>query len=194
MKITRYAGRRVVTVVAAIGAAIAIPAVALAAPGHAAHPARGARTASAPRCTASQLSVWVGVPGDASAGAVHYQLELSNISHQTCTLFGFPGVSAYGPGGHQLGSAAARVHSHPSVLITIGRGATAHVELGVTDVGVFAPSACHPVTAAGLRVFAPNNFRSEQVPLSFRACSKRGPIFLHVSATIAGTGVPGFST
>jgi len=29
-------------------------------------------------------------------------------------------------------------------------------------------------------------------PFSFRGCAKRGPVYLHVSTTIAGTGIPGY--
>lgn len=183
--------QRIGAVAGAIGAAVLIPAVALAAPGHPAHPAR---TAATPKCTTSNLRVWAGIPGDGSAGSVQYQLELSNISSHTCTLLGYPGVSATNAGGGQVGSASGRVSSHPARQVVLGPGGTAHVELGITDVGNFSAGACHPVTAAGLKVFPPNDFTAARIPFSFRACSKRGPVYLHVSATIPGTGIPGFSS
>jgi len=191
---------RIGAVAGAIGAAILIPAVALAAPGHPAHPATDAatsstaRTTAVPKCTTSSLRVWVGVPGDGAAGSVSYQLELSNISRRDCTLLGYPGVSATSTGGGQLGSAAGRVRSHPVTSIVLGPGGTAHVELGITDVSNFPAGACHPVTAAGLKVFPPNDFTAARFPFSFRACSKRGPVYLHVTAAIPGTGIPGFSS
>jgi hypothetical protein len=199
MNLTSRTARRVSAVAGAIGAAIAIPTVALAAPGHPAHSsAAGAADsisahAALPKCTTANLRVWAGVPGDGSAGAVGYQLELSNISRHDCTLLGFPGVSATGAGGGQLGSAASRVGSHRVTQVVLGPGGTAHVELGVTDVSVFSSGACHPVSASGLKVFPPNDFTAARFAFSFRACARRGPVYLHVSAVIPGTGIPGFS-
>jgi hypothetical protein len=189
MKLTSRTARRATAVAGAICAAILIPAVALAAPGRAAHPA----AAAAAKCAASDLTAWIGVPGDAAAGHVNYQLEISNVSHHSCSLIGFPGVSAVGAHG-QLGTAARRDNSHHAKLVTLGRGATAHVELLLTNVDVFSPGACHPTTAQGLKVFPPNDFKAEFISFSFRACGKRGPVFLHVSPVIAGTGIPFFSS
>ena len=123
-----------------------------------------------------------------------YELEISNVSARTCTLLGYPGVSATGAGGAQLGSPARRNSSHPARLITLGRGATAHVILGIADVSAFPAAACHPVTATGLRVFAPNDFRAQVIDFSFKACQKAGPQFLSVSPAVAGTGIPLFSS
>jgi Domain of unknown function (DUF4232) len=64
--------------------------------------------------------------------------------------------------------------------VTIGRGKTATAVLQIVDAGNFPPSACHPVTAAGLRVFPPNQTRSKVVPFPFGACSRRGPVYLIV--------------
>jgi len=179
--------RRVGATAAAVTAAVLIPTVALAAP------ARPARPAAAPGCTQAQLQTWIGLPGDATAGTTFFEVEISNISAHTCTLLGFPGVSATS-GGKQVGSAARRNDSHPVRLITLGRGATAHVDLGIVDVLNFPTSTCHPVTATALQVFAPGDFKSEDIPFSFRACSKAGPQFLSVSPVVAGTGIPLFSS
>jgi Protein of unknown function (DUF4232) len=188
MKLSTRLVRRVGATAAAVTAAVLIPAVALAAPG------RATSAAAAPGCTEAQLQTWIGLPGDATAGTVFYELEISNVSARTCTLLGFPGVSATGASGQQLGSPAVRNGRHPARLITLVRGATAHVDLGIVDVFNFAASACHPVTASGLRVFAPNDFRAQTVPFSFKACQKSGPRFLNVTATVGGTGIPLFSS
>jgi hypothetical protein len=189
MKHTSRTARRISAIVGAICAAILIPAVALAAPGGSSHTA----AAAAAKCAASDLTAWLGVPGDAAAGHVNYQLEISNISHHTCSLVGFPGVSAVGRHG-QLGSAAQRDHSHAVRTVTLASGATAHVELLLTNVAVFSSGSCRQTTAEGLKVFPPNDFKSLFIPFSFRACGKRGPVFLHVSTTIAGTGIPLFTS
>jgi hypothetical protein len=189
MNLTSRTARRVGVVASAICAAVLVPAVALAAPGSA---GRAERTAAPPKCTSNQLRVWLGIPGDGSAGATTFQLQLSDVSSRDCTVFGFPGVSAFGGRG-QLGSAAGR-SGGGSRLITLHTGATVHVELSIADVGNFTGSACRPVTAEGLQVFPPNDTVSQRVPFSFRACSKRGPVYLHISTSVTGTGIPGFTS
>jgi hypothetical protein len=195
MNLTSHMTWRVGAAAVAACAAIAVPAVALAAPGGSAAPAAtDAARAALPGCSVADLTVWAGIPADGSAGAFNYQLELSNVSGHACTLFGFPGVSALGAGAKQVGSAAIRNRSHPATLVTLQPGGTSHVELRVTDVSAIPASACHPVKAEGLRVYPPNDTRSEFVPLTFEACSKSGPAFLSVTTTIGGTGIPGYSS
>jgi Protein of unknown function (DUF4232) len=201
MKLTTKGGRRVVAAAAFASAAILLPAVALASSAGSAAPktvaatktAAAPKTAAISRCARSQLTSWLGIPGGATAGSTYYQLEISNISGRSCTLYGYPGVSAT-RSGHQVGSAAHRVSSHPSTLLTLVPRSTAHVILQITDVYNFPTSACHPTKASGLRVYAPGDYSSMQFPFSFEACGKKGPIFLHVSATIGGTGIPGYSS
>ena len=198
MQFTTRAARRGLAAVAITCAAVLVPTAALAAAGSraaAARPATAGQPAAAvaPRCAASALMVWLGIPGDGTAGSTYYQLELSNTSAKTCTLYGFPGVSAIGRNGHQLGSAANRDYADPIHLVTLRRGATAHVLLQITDVANFPPASCDPANAVALRVYPPNDRRPAQVPFSFRACGKSGPVYLHVRTTVGGTGIPGFS-
>lgn len=197
MSVNRRMARRTAAVTAAAAAACAailLPVAALAAPAHPALPASAGAPAALPQCTESDLTTWVGIPGDGSAGHTNFQLELSNTAGPTCTLFGFPGVSATGRNGHQLGSAAIRNASHHARVVVLPHGGTAHVELAITDITVFSRSSCHPVTATGLRVIAPGSFDAETVPMTFRACSKQGPDYLSVTTTISGTGIPGFTS
>lgn len=189
MKLTSQVARRTIGMLAVASAAILIPAVALAASGSAQAP----QSAAVGRCLTGQLDDWIGLPGNGTAGSTYYELEISNISRSTCTLYGYPGVSAL-RGGSQLGSAAGRNPSHRDTLVTLAPGATSHVILQITDVGVFSPSSCKPTTATSLRVYAPGAYASLRVPFTFEACGRRGPVYLHVSATIAGTGIPGYST
>jgi hypothetical protein len=181
-------------------AAILTPAAALAAPARPARPAApagpaavAAPQAAAARCTTSDLRVWLGIPGDSATGHTAYQLELSNTSGSACTLFGFPGVSAVAPGGQQLGSPAARDPGDTTLLVTLARGATAHVFLVITNVAFFTAASCHPAAALGLKVFPPGSRTATVVPFGFEACAKKGPVFLRVRTTVAGTGIPGFS-
>jgi hypothetical protein len=184
MRLPHLTIRRLSATIALTGAAVLIPAIALASPGSPA-------AAAAARCPAGVLTDWVGVPGDGTAGSIYYMLELSNTSGSTCTLYGFPGVSAVGSGGHQLGSAAQRNAYLSERVVTLRRNQTAHVVLQITDTANFPAGSCHPATAVGLRVYAPGAYTSKVVPFSFRACAARGPVFLHVSVTVGGTGIPG---
>jgi hypothetical protein len=149
-----------------------------------------AQTAT-PRCTTAGLAVWLGVgPGGVAAGSTSYPLELTNVSGRTCHLLGFPGVSAVA-GGAQAGSAAGRDSSVPARTVTLKPGAGAHAVLRIADVSAFPPATCRPVRAAGLRVYPPGAFRSAVVPFRFRACSRKGPVFLDVTAVQPRVGVPG---
>ena len=196
MKPTTRAARRGLAALALTCAAVVIPTTALAASGSPAKPAAAARPAAAatpPRCGTGSLTAWLGIPGDGYAGGVDYQLELSNTSGHACTLYGYPGVSALAPGGHQLGHAAGRGPASANRLVTLGRGATAHVLLQITDVANFPPSSCGKTTAVALRVYPPGATRSLEIPFTFQACSQSGPVYLHVGTTKGGTGIPGFS-
>jgi hypothetical protein len=184
MRLPHLTMRRLSAAIAITGAAVLMPAIALASPGSPA-------SATAARCPAGFLTDWVGVPGDGAAGSTYYMLELSNTSGTTCTLYGFPGVSAVGAGGHQLGSAARRDYGRSELPLTLRPDQTVHAVLQITDVGNFPAGACHPATAVGLRVYAPGDYTAKVIPFSFRACATRGPVYLHVSTTIGGTGIPG---
>ena len=191
MNLTPRFSRRTVLALSAAAAAVLLPAVALAS-------SAGSETASAPatagRCVESDLTDWIGVPGNGTAGSNYYELEISDTSSATCTLYGFPGVSALGPGGVRLGSAAGRNSGYgKEQLITLQQGETAHVVLQITDTGNYPPSQCRAKKADALQVYAPGAYRAKKIPFSFEACSKSGPVYLHVSTSIAGTGIPGYS-
>jgi hypothetical protein len=195
MNFARLNTRRLATVAAATAAAVLVPAIALAASGSPAaanHSAAARSHALAARCQSGVLTDWIGLPGDAKAGSTWYMVEISNTSTKTCTLFGFPGVSAVGANGRQLGSPAARVHAWTELPLTLRPHDTVHFVLGITDTANYATASCHPATAYGLRVYAPGAYASKTIPFRFAGCSRRGPAFLQVSPTIGSTGIPGF--
>jgi Protein of unknown function (DUF4232) len=151
--------------------------------------ARTARQAAAPNCTPSNTQVWLGLGlGGGTAGSTYYPLEFSNVGHHACALRGFPGVSAYGATGTQVGPAASRMGGHHGT-VTLAPGATAHAILRITDWGALCST---EVVAGGLKVFAPGETRSEPVPFSFGACAHRG--VLSVGPVRAGVGIPGYTT
>lgn len=159
---------------ACAGAATAAFAAALAVPTHAA-------AAGMPRCATGGLVVWLDTRGDGAAGSTYYRLGLTNLSSRSCTLAGYPGVSAVDLDGRQLGAAAARNPSRPARTVALAPGATAISVLQIADTSVFTKSSCRPVTAAGLRVYPPNQTEPKLVPFPFRACARPGPTYLHVA-------------
>lgn len=156
----------------AAAAALAALAAAVAAPSHAATPS----------CTPRTLDVWLDTQPGRTAGSTYYKLEFTNLSSRACTLRGYPGVSAIAANGRRLGSPAARNDAHPSRTVTLAGGASAIALLQLTDAHNFEPSACRPVTAAGLRVYAPGATRAATVPFPFLACSNAGTVTLHAQS------------
>ena len=142
----------------------------------------GGTTASA--CAASALAVSLDTNGSGTAGSVYYTLKFKNTSSQSCTLAGYPGVSGVNASGGQLGSAAGRNATTAANTVTLASGASATATLQVTEVGNFTASTCQPTTAAGLRVFAPNQTVSTRIAFSFGACAKAGPVYLHVTPVV----------
>lgn len=177
-RFTRNA-RRITAVAAVVGAVVLAPAAALASAGS---PARPDAIAVAPACQTPGLVIWLDTTGNGAAGTTFYKLNFTNLSGHACTLNGFPFLFAVNLTGHQVGPRAAFRPPMPH-LVTLANGQTATAVLGIVDTGVFTRSACRPVTAAGLRVFPPNQTRSKLVPFPFSTCSPpHGPASLNVGA------------
>ena len=144
-------------------------------------PAALAAPAAAPQCPISGLVVWLNTQGNAAAGSSYYTLEFTNLSGHSCTLKGYPGVSALGLNGAALGSAASREPSS-SAVVTLANGSAATAVLRIVVAQNYPVSKCHAVTAAALRVYPPGQTVAKVVPFPFSACSKAGPQFLTVKA------------
>jgi hypothetical protein len=149
--------------------------------------------APAPACTTANLDVWLNTTGNGAAGSSYYNLNMTNLSAHSCTLYGYPGVSAITQTGIQLGSSAGRNAEHAPAHITLTSGRTARgfestshntatAILQITVAENFPSATCSPITAAGLRVYPPNQKESTVVPFPYVACAKTGPVFLHVEA------------
>ncbi len=194
----KFGLRHAVVATAAVSAAILLPTIALASSGSAAAPSQSAANntavaAGSGRCLRSQLVAWLGIPRDGFANEMNfYDLEISNVSDHTCTLYGYAGVSAVNAKGKQLGNAAYRDGGFEA-LVTLAPGGTAHAILFIDYKGDFLASQCDPTVAYGLRVYAPGDYASMEFPFSFPACAKRGVSYLAISTTVAGTGIPGDS-
>jgi hypothetical protein len=150
--------------------------------------AQPARSAASPRCSASATQVWLGDgEGGGTAGTTYYPLEFSNIGHHTCTLYGYPGVSAYRGALKQVGPAATRSKSAHST-ITLRPNATAHVLLGIRDWGALCSK---PVAVDGLKVFPPGQKSAREIGFAFDACAHKG--VLVVGPMRARVGIPGYT-
>lgn len=138
------------------------------------------------KCATSGLVVWLDTNGDGAAGSTFFHLNFTNLSSRACTLVGYPGVSAVDLAGHQLGSAADRNPSQAVRVVSLARGASVTAVLRIAAAANFPSSQCRRVTAAGLRVFPPNQTASKLIPFPFQACSRKGPIYLSVAAVKKG--------
>jgi hypothetical protein len=166
------AGRMLRTTVAAGAVAASAVAVVLA----------GAAPAAAapPSCKTAGLVVWLNTNGNGTAGTIFYTLNFTNLSGHSCTLRGFPGVSAVNLSGHMMGKAASRDPGQTVKTVTLGNGKTAKATLGLVDVGALPQGGCRPATAAGLRVFPPNTSTSKVIPFPFQGCSRAGAGFMGI--------------
>lgn len=126
-------------------------------------------TAQVPPCANGQIDSWLATGGNAALGTTYYQLQFTNLTKRTCSLYGFPGVSAVDFARRQVGGASVR--SGPKRSVVLVGGATAHATLGVVDTGNFSAGGCRPVEAFGLRVYAPNQTVSDVIPWPFSVCS-----------------------
>ena len=172
--------RPALVVAAAAATTVALAGPAVGARARASTPARVAAV-SAASCASSGLVVWLDTQGNGAAGSIYYRLEFTNLSGHACTLSGYPGVSAVDLGGRQLGSAGSRSTSRVRA-VSLANGATAAAVLRIVEAGNFPNSACHRVSAAGVRVYPPNQTVSKLVPFPFEACARPGPVYLSVEA------------
>ena len=97
---TARRGIAIIASVAAAGLIVATVALAASLPGAASGAALASDTthlssAPVPACQASQLGVWIALAqSNGAAGTIYYPLNFTNVSGHTCSLHGFPGVSA----------------------------------------------------------------------------------------------------
>ncbi len=144
-------------------------------------PAAKARAASSPKCATSALVMWLNSEDSGTAGSFYYHLEIANLSGRTCTLAGYPGVSAVNLSGRQIGASARREVFQTPRPVTLAPEAQTTALIRVVDVGAL-PTSCRPVTAAGFRVYPPGQTTSKVVPFPFRTCSNGAQSAISVRA------------
>ena len=178
MNITTRTGRRLAAAMAGF-CAILLPGAALAASSAPSASARPSAHAITPACETPGLVIWLDTNGNGGAGSVYYNLKLTNLSGHACTLNGFPFINAVSLTGSLLGHRAAFTGG-PAHQVTLNQGETATAEFQIVNVLNFLPSQCKPVTAAGFRIFPPNQTRAKVVPFPFGACSANGAVYMSV--------------
>jgi hypothetical protein len=141
-----------------------------------------------PSCQTFGLTLTRGTTG-AAAGSTYVEIELTNTSGATCTLYGYPGVAlttSKAPGS-QVGASADRSSSNPETLVTLTPGATADAQVQVVDVLNYSTASCAPVSASYLQVYPPGQTTPLYLPFTAQGCTK--PVFtLGVSPVSAQTG------
>jgi len=140
-----------------------------------------AGAAGTPACATGGLVAWLD-DGNAGLGSQFFSLNFTNLSGHTCTLRGFPGVSEVNLKHKQLGRAASRVGGTTVSTVTLKTGQTAIAKLRIVAAGLFPPSQCGATTAAGFRVYPPNQSASLLIPQPISACSLSGVTYISVQA------------
>lgn len=124
----------------------------------------------------------------AAAGSTYTAIVFTNISHVTCTLYGFPGVSlAGGDPVTQIGQAAAENHATARTMVTLAPGGVASALLRIADALNYPPSACDPATATYLQIYPPNQTTPIYLKYTATAC-RRAVQILTVNVVEPGAG------
>jgi hypothetical protein len=109
-------------------------------------------------------------------------------------MYGYPGLSfvtAAGSTGRQIGAAAQRNPQFGKQAVRLAADGVAHAWLQVAQAANYPASACQPMTAHWLRVFAPGETVASYVNEPFDACSSANAPLLTVMPVRAGQGVQG---
>ncbi len=130
-------------------------------------------------CATSALKISLG-PANGAAGTTFYPLKFVNTSKASCTLTGYPGVSAVTSAGKQIGNSASRSGAKYNT-VTLAAGKSASAAVGIVDTGNFSSAACKPVTATGLKIIPPNQGLSVIIKKSFSTCSSTSTTSLTVA-------------
>lgn len=143
----------------------------------------GTANATVPACGNTSLAVSrTGTQG--ATGHSTYVELFKNVSHHTCTIYGYPGLDALNAGGHVMAHAqrtlrgfAGGAHVETTVTVTPGHYASARVEwmnFNPTTSGTCAFSKSVATTPA-------NTTHTVHLPVSVSVCR------LQVHPTVAGT-------
>ena len=147
--------------------------------GSPASPANPAPVSSSPSsasgpapCPTSSLGVKLGL-AQGAAGSAYQVIDFANLSNVTCTLYGYPGVSAgNGQPLTQVGLAASEVPTPPRELVTLAPGGVANALLRIVDAGNYPGSRCSMTPTHLLRIYPPNQTAPVYLHYSTQMCAK----------------------
>jgi hypothetical protein len=133
-------------------------------------------------CSPANLVVWAGPQaGGGTAGGFGYEIQFTNLGTGSCTLAGFPGVSAVNLKGKRIGAAATHGPGKVKQIVLAPKQA-AIATLQIADALNFPKAKCSPTMAAGLRVALPGSSGAKVAPVAFETCAKATAKTLSVSA------------
>jgi hypothetical protein len=143
--------------------------------------ATSAAPAAPALCKAASLTATTDATGGGAAGSVYEKLILTNSGATNCVLEGFAGVSLTADAsGDPIGEPAARETTTPVTRIELAPGKSAWAEIRYTQAGNYGD--CTRVSAAGFRIYPPNDTASLFVAEPHDACSNAGIKLLTVTA------------
>lgn len=177
-KLARFAAAGAAVVTLGIGSAVWASSSASAAP-----------TQSIPKCTTSDLAVWVNIPGsEGAAGSSYTPLEFTNVSGHECYLWGYPGVAAVTSNLKQLGNAAARDSAYAARVVNLAPGASAHAVLRYVDVVATDPG-CKAKDASYLKVYPEAQRSATETFFGLPSCTTTGKTWDYLMVTTVQPGV-----
>jgi hypothetical protein len=142
---------------------------------------------AAPACPTRSLGLKLGL-AQGAAGSTYQVIDFTNISHVTCTLYGYPGVSlAGGKPVTQIGLPAAESHATTRKLVTLSPGAVANAVLQIAQAVNFPAAKCGLVTAHYLQIYPPNQTTPVYLHYTSQTCAKKVQV-LTVSVVQPGSG------
>lgn len=140
-------------------------------------------------CTTDQLDVAVApAEGGGAAGSTYEAITFTNTGSASCTLEGYPGVSAVaGDDGEQVGAAAVRDKSGTATSVDLAAGGKAYALLQVSEAGNYDADECEPTPARGFRVYPPGETAAAFAEADVEACASDDVTLLTVGPVRAGT-------
>ena len=139
-------------------------------------------------CATRDLSIRLGTI-QAANETIYQVIDFTNVSGQTCTLYGYPGVSfAGGTPLTQIGAGAVEDPATARVLITLTPGAVASALLRYFDAAFFYPhaSACTPRNATSIVVYPPNQTTAGYLADNVLVCVNPNVQMISIDAIKAG--------
>ncbi|QMU67582.1 DUF4232 domain-containing protein [Streptacidiphilus sp. P02-A3a] len=136
--------------------------------------------AKTPMCATSQLTASLG-GGDAGAGNLYRFLLLTNHSHTSCQLDGYPGLSLLNAHGQEIGAPATFDHNFSYAPVTLRPGQAVSDTIHTLNSGA---TSCQG-TSTELRIYPPGNKAALVIPGKVMLCGNL------LSVTPFGRGTTG---